>query len=386
MKKQLLAFLCLSAVWAVGQDYDLMNRHLSKSETGATHSYYPVIDLQFETGFNAPPDAETAAEVFNNNTSYWSMTMRVSGQSHGANVYDQLWRYPKMGVGYYAASFFNDSTLGAPNALYAFIDVPITKNADEKTWSFSYFVGAGLSYNFRPNDVELNPVNVVIGSYNNVYIDMAFYSHYKVSPSFDLSAGLGFTHFSNGANNLPNRGMNLMGAKLVVRHHALRKRPTYHKQLDVPEWQTVHQFFVEQAFGSKQVEENTQNFTNTTTSVGYKYWFGYKGRVVGSLDLFYDESNNSGLGPRDIVPVENRGDASNFYSVGVLGGYEAIYKRWSMFTGIGVYVWRNYKYTSSFYERIGMRYRVWDGAYLGVALKAQTFAADYVEWSIGYNF
>ncbi len=385
MKTTFFSILLFSVSLLWGQDYDYLNLHLNKSETGNQYTYYPVIDLLGESGINVPPDAETAEQVFNNNTAYRSMTMRVSLQSHGDNVYNQLWRYPKMGIGYYGANLNNDTVFGAPNALYAFIDVPITRNAHEKRWSFSYFLGAGLSFNFRPNNAELNPANIMIGSYNNVYVDLAFYAHYQLNSSFDLSAGVGFTHFSNGANQLPNKGMNLLGTKLMVRHHVTRERPKMHKILDIAQWQPKHMFFINQAVGSKQVQEYTQNFINTTTSVGYKYWFSYKGRIQASLDLFYDESANSGLGSRRKVPVELRGDASNHYSLGILVGYEAIYKRWSMLTGIGFYAWRNYQFNSSFYQRIGARYRLWDGLYAGVALKAQTFDADYVEWSIGYQ-
>jgi hypothetical protein len=118
-----------------------------------------------------------------------------------------------------------------------------------------------------------------------------------------------------------------------------------------------------------------------TTGLAYKWWSGYRNQWLLQLDLFYDSSNNS----RGIVPEDDRDNPDNLYSLGLFAGHEAIYNRWSFVVGWGIHVARRYEYTSRHYQRFGVRYRVWNGLAVGVGLKARTFAADYIEWSIAYN-
>jgi hypothetical protein len=48
-----------------------------------------------------------------------------------------------------------------------------------------------------------------------------------------------------------------------------------------------------------------------------------------------------------------------------------------------MYVARRYQFDSEFYQCFGLRYRVWEDLRIGVGLKAQTFGADFIEWSLG---
>ncbi|MFN3951497.1 MAG: hypothetical protein ACK4KT_03725 [Thermaurantimonas sp.] len=102
------------------------------------------------------------------------------------------------------------------------------------------------------------------------------------------------------------------------------------------------------------------------------------------MDWFYDGSNNSGEPGRE--QVTDRDNPMNFYTLGAFAGYEALYRRWSFYSGWGFNLWHRYNYSGSpFYQRFGIRYTVWDGVAVGVGLKARTFAADYIEWHLAYN-
>lgn len=384
--KLLFGVLMLLAFSVNGQDAEKETTHqlykrLSQQVTGKfgtnNHTFYPKVSLSISYGENMV--AEDQVEFFDH-PNYLSMDMRGGYQSIGKNVYDQLWRYPEWGVGYYGTKLYNDTAFGVPNAVFAYIDIPFNKWNPNKRWSFSYSIAGGLSFNFRPNNAQENPVNTLIGSYNNVYIDIAFYANYMLSKSLDAKLGLSFVHFSNGASTLPNMGMNLFGPKLIVQHHLVRERPEVYVWENIPEWRKKHGLLIYQAFGTKQIEEHGESYLNTTTSLAYKYWWRAKGQWIGMVDLFYDSSNN------DRVNTPNRGDNANYFTVGLFAGYEAIYNRWSFVSGWGFNVYRTFDSSDSpFYQRFGVRYRVWDGIQLGVGLKARTFAADYIEWSIGYS-
>ncbi len=381
----LMVFVMYSQKEAPEKIADLYKRLGAKTKgkfNSNNHKFYPKFSATYSYGLNfIGEDNKDLAQKAN----YSSLDFRGGYQTIGNNIYDQLWRYPEWGIGYYSAELFSDGILGNPNAVFLYIDVPFYKYNTHRKWNFSYSIGGGLSFNFRPNNPQDNPLNTLIGSYNNVYIDLAFYANYRINNSLNAKMGLSFVHFSNGASALPNTGLNLIGPKVIIQHNLVKEAPEIFERTDIPKWVPKQGLFIYQAIGSKQVIEGGENYLNTTTSLAYKYWWKYKGQWIGQLDLFYDGSNNSGLGDRDIVPANDRNRNSNFYSLGAFIGYEAIYNRWSFVSGWGRYLWRNYEYTNKNYQRFGIRYRIYDGLVIGTGLKARSFAADYIEWSIGYN-
>lgn len=387
MKIKLLGIFLLIAIFAFGQKEEKETTHqlYKRLDTGKKsllgenkHKIYPKISTAWSYGKNM---AGSDFDEILDSKDYFSIDFRGGYQSIGKNIYDGLYRYPEWGVGYFGVKLYNDTLFGIPNAVFAYIDVPFNKWDPNRKWSFSYSIAGGLSYNFRPNNPETNPLNTLIGSYKNVYIDLGFYANYKLSKTIDAKMGLSFVHFSNGASTLPNMGMNLLGPKIILQHHVVRERPEVYVREEIPEWEKRHGIFIYQAFGSKQLEDHGTSYLNTTTSLAYKYWFMYKGQAVAQLDAFYDGSNNN----RNEVPEADRDNPANLWSVGIFIGYEAIYNRWSFISGWGHYIWRNYEYSNPNYQRFGVRYRVYEGLVFGVGLKARTFAADYIEWSVAYN-
>ena len=346
------------------------------------HEKFPTLSSAISFG-KSLVDEDTKNLAGSDN--FLSIDFRVGYQTVGNNIYNQLWRYPKWGVGYYGVSLYNDTLFGVPNALFAYIDIPFNKWDPNRKWNFSYSIAGGLSFNFRPNNPQINPLNTLIGSYNNVYIDFGLWANYKINKSMDAKLGLSFVHFSNGASNLPNMGMNLLGAKVILEHNVVQERPEVYVRTDIPAWKKKHGLFIYQAVGAKQLSNHGTSYFNSTTSLAYKYWMGYKSQLIGQIDAFYDSSNNSGEPPREMVPEWDRNNPANLWSVGAFVGYEAVYNRISFVCGWGYYLWRNYDYTANSYQRFGIRYRVYEGFVVGAGLKARSFAADYIEWSVGYN-
>lgn len=363
---------------------DLYKRLSQKDRSmieGNNHKIYPKFSAGLSYGLNLISDDRS---YLVEQAEYYSMEFRASYKALGYNIYDQLWKYPQWGIGYFNTKLYSEEYLGSPNAVYAFIDVPFKRHEEFKNWYWSYSIAGGMSFNFRPGNEQDNPLNTMIGSYNNVHIDLGVYTHTRLSDGFDAKMGISFVHFSNGASSLPNAGINLVGPKVVLQHRMVKERPLTRK-VEIPEWDPKNVISVLQAFGTKQLESGGEDFLNTTTAIAYKRWYSYKGMWIIQADLFYDESNNSGLTGRTMVPEDKRDEASNYYSVGLFAGHEAVYNRWSFIAGWGYYVWREYEYTNSNYQRFGVRYRVFQGLSLGVGLKARTFAADYIEYSLAYN-
>src|SRR5690606_39701866 len=99
--------------------------------------------------------------------------------------------------------------IGSPYAVYGFVQSPFG-NLSNRRWGFDYRIGLGISGNFNPYNEDTNPLNLVIGARNNVFIDLGIRSVYKINPNWRRGIGLAFHHFSNGALKLPNEGVNLI--------------------------------------------------------------------------------------------------------------------------------------------------------------------------------
>jgi hypothetical protein len=75
-------------------------------------------------------------------------------------------------------------------------------------------------------------------------------------------------------------------------------------------------------------------------------------------------------------------------SVAVVGSWEwKLTERLYMPVGFGVYLSRAHynQEVSSFYERIGVRYRIDNNVFAGVQIKAHKAKADFFEFTLGYT-
>ena len=343
---------------------------------------YPYVDLAY--GFGAHSISEPSLQaIIGKWPSYHSLETRISMQTTGKDLYSFLWRYPRWFLGYSGHFLGNDSIFGSPNAVFMGIDVPFKRWSGHQKLTFSYVLGGGLSYNFRPNNGRDNPWNTVIGSYNNVYIEVGFYANYRTGRFLDMDFGLGFTHFSNGSNNLPNKGINMMGAKVRLRNNLRREMPVYHMDFQLDPHVRKHGMTFQVGVGSKQREWNGEvNYLITSFSGYYDYHAFRKGKFFAGVELFHDPSIpglkelNPYYAPQLQGPV----------SVGLFVGYAAHYNRWHFLSGMGYHVVRGTTLDPALYQRFGIRYRVFYGLYAGVGLKAYNFGqADFVEWSLGYS-
>jgi hypothetical protein len=343
---------------------------------------YPFVDLGFSSGIYAVPSS-AVKEDLGGDVSFFQMETRLTLQTTGKDLYSYLWRCPRWTLGYSGTYLNNDTILGTPNAIFLGIDVPFSRYEPGRKWTFSYMLAGGLSYNFRPNSATDNPWNLMIGSYNNVYVEVGFYSHYNLGRLFDVDAGVSFTHYSNGANNMPNRGLNMVGAKVRLRHNLRREEVPKVMTRTLEPWEVRRQWTIQMGYGSKQREILGEvNYNNFTLSVYYEHWQYRKGRWVGGLELFYDAS----VMPYGQVNPQLAFRATNPWLVGLFAGYHAVYNRWTFLTGLGYHIYQGTTLDPGLYQRFGLRYRIHHGLYAGVSLKAKDFgAANFVEWSLGYT-
>ncbi len=317
------------------------------------------------------------------NAYYNGLNLRIGWKAKNPHKsYDILFNNPIYGVGFYSSTF-NNSIVGKPFALYGYMQTPFFTEKTKKI-KFDYRIGLGLSGNFNPYNTEQNPLNLVIGSKNNVFIDFGISAKYAFTSKLKGGVGLSFHHFSNGALRLPNKGINLMPVTASLTYQFDPNNPLP-KKLPDSSLPTHWLFHLNYGFGFKQIyEEWKHNYFKSTLSFYASRYADYKWRIGGGIDLFYSSSGNS-----EVIAQEKSGKLSSKLSGGpVIYIAHVLNPRLVLNGNIGYYV-HNQRFNGEIrrtFLRAGIRYYVYKNINAGVSIKAHLGKADFIEWSTGYTF
>lgn len=183
------------------------------SQTDTVQPRFRFIDFKVHSGGHLYT-GQSLSEVLDNG--FASFAMRYGWQTDGRHDWEKALNYPAYGVGWYAGSIGDPSILGNPNALYGFLQFPISKH---KRNTFVIEPELGLTYNLKPFDPKTNYINDAIGARFAVFVSFGFNGIYKLNRELDFVYGFAFTHFSNGRTVWPNFGLNMYGLNFGARYN-----------------------------------------------------------------------------------------------------------------------------------------------------------------------
>ena len=295
------------------------------------------------------------------------------------NIYNDLYRGPRFGLGYFLSSFKN-GLVGNPMAIYGFTEIPVGRPGVSK-WEWLYSIGLGLSFHFNPYDQVRNPSNIFIGTRKNVYINLTMEGRYHVSDRFSLGAGIGYKHFSNGAVRMPNKGLNMVPV-VVSAQYKLEPGKDVWKPFDRPKFVPYSIFDIYGISGIRTYDYSNRHFLKLAVGGTYLRQVSYRYRIGAGFDVFYTE------GGKERVPKAESNFQKNF-SYAAYGAWEwVINEKLSMPLHLAFYLHHNKENDEKefFYQRIGIRYKVNTHFITGLSLKANAGAADFIEFTLGYSF
>jgi hypothetical protein len=293
------------------------------------------------------------------------------------DIYNQVYRLPVLGLGWYTSTF-HASDIGKPNALYFYFNMPLRFERSKK-FTLSYTGAFGISYNFNPYDSIENPGDVFIGSYENCYLNLSMLFNYHISPKVILYGSIGFKHFSNGSFQLPNYGINLVPLAVGIKYKPSGFKP-FEGETDIPHYIRHNEFNFSVMAASKNYVAGNPNYLKAGLSMNWLRAFNYKYKAGLGLDVFYAAKT----GKR----TNSESTFSNSVSFAIAGSWEwNINRHLYIPIAFGVYLKRNQDNgeRDPFYERVGMRYRLKNGIFTGVTIKAHKGVADVFEWTLGYT-
>ena len=320
---------------------------------------------------------------------YGAINTKFAWQSKDPEVWGP-YGYPSYGVGFYSGFVGDPQIFGNPNALYGFIRFPISNPSRRN--EFAVEPSFGLTYNLNPFNPETNPLNDAIGGKMAVYFSVNFGFAYRWTRELDIVYGIDFTHFSNGRTYTPNYGLNMFGANLGLRYHFnadqkkvdrdiytekviqsryLRARKTPNKKLDKN--QSINVYLALGTVQSTQDAGTKSRYGIFSGVLDYQYKFNNMHSASAGFDYMVDNS----------LAVDNPSDPEK-YMVGVHAGYDFMFWRLTVGVHIGQYL-TDSRGKNSLYTRPSLRYDINDWMYAQVGLKTEGFAADWVEYGIGFR-
>lgn len=328
---------------------------------------------------------------------YHALGLEFGKQTDGSRLWERLYNYPVFGVGFYSLKFISGGDeLGYPNAIYGFINAPFMR---AKKWSLNWELGFGLSYNWEPYNRDLNPLNVAIGSYRNVYVDAGMSLAYWLSDRIVADAGFSLTHFSNGSSSIPNLGINMFAPKVSLRYQ-LRDRKLSFEKFNKPDFDPKNEFIIYVAAGTRNIKFDTTDTDLKTTYYDKNYLMGnislamnrqisHKSKFGVGVDVNYSGATEAEyfIETRDTIKQITTLDA---ISVALVGYYELVIGDLSVVVAPGYEVLRNdiEGKQERFYQKIGVRYYMFESRSLfgGISIRAVDFSvAHYIEWTVGYR-
>jgi len=272
---------------------------------------------------------------------------------------------------------YRSTVLGKSVAAITYLEPWIQKK-------ISFRIGTGAVYNTNPFDLTTNSTNIMLGS------RFAMVMHCQVTRTFCFSVGnnweaphirlgIGLTHFSNGAFTQPNSGINnffvsagycfgYQGHKYALKHPPQLPKDTVSFTLS-SSFSLVEKYPVS---GPKYTVYQVQG--------RIRYKIGKLSRLSIGADWMKNLSVEA-----EIKEKPKTGTSAEV--IGIPIGHELqISENLSLITEWGFYVYKKNQIHPSMYQRYGLRYLVWKGAFAGIHFKTHRAKAECLELNLGYQF
>ena len=304
--------------------------------------------------------------------------VNIQKQTTGKRNWHQLYRFPKVG---YTFVYFNyhNPVLGRSYAVSTYLNKTLWQT--RKT-ELNYRLGLGVAYLTEGYDQETNHKNTVASSALNATLQTRFEYDIRLSPHWSVLAGLGLNHYSNGATKKPNLGINIPTLSLGLNYHTVSAYQT--RESELPVYNPKLFYNLSTTVGWRQINpSNTKKFLVQSVTLAALKPLNRKSNLVLGLEGFYDRS----LKVQQLTDTTLTGKAfPDTKKAGLFLGHELLFGQLAFETQLGGYVYRPYKYATAYYERLGLKYHFTSQLYGAVDLKIHGFAADVLEWRVGYRF
>lgn len=267
----------------------------------------------------------------------------------------------------------NPEVLGLVYGLNGFTSFPLTKKENGTRLR----IGIGLGYVEKIFDPNTNNRNIVIGSHVNTKIVFRAEKEFLLWRNNYLNLGVGVCHFSNGAYQTPNLGINFLLLNLGYswdKTVALKKEKKSFNMNYGLDRKWIYSIIL-----SGGIRENPSPLREKYPIVNLcnriNYMQSTKNHFIGGIDFTY----NPGILHRSHIPLE----VSPVQS-GIFIGNERNFDRITFAVDMGVYLF-NQNRKSLLYHRCGIHYQLSNKIKILLQLKSHWAVAEAFEFGIKYR-
>lgn len=336
---------------------------------GQTMTFPNAAGLQFQRGFIFQHKVDMD-QLVTGHISGWELFYQR--QHTGEKPWEYFYNFPQTGVAVQYLDF-NNNILGKAFAVNPYISFPL-KRTQHFEWHFR--LASGLGVFTKVFDLQTNRKNSIIGSRITGSVQFMMQAKWKFSSWAELTGGLSFGHFSNGAWKVPNAGINYPGLNIGLTIHA--GQPLAMKLQSFAVVPKGWSFLVWTGWFGKETDPVLSGkYLAGTLSLNVLKRHSGKGSFGAAIDLMADGTLKK---RRDDDMPETP------MRIGVAGLYEFHFGKLSLPVQLGAYVYDPFRFDFPVYQRIGWRYKIHPSWLLNMTLKAHLNKADYLELGVGYVF
>ena len=305
--------------------------------------------------------------------------MLIAGkQTSGKHLWEQSLGFPRYGLGVHMFFSGAPDIFGNSLSVFTFLNIDVVKYKKAKMF---FEFAPGINYSPTHYDSISNPRNDIVSTNINFFVNMRLAFEYRIN-RVSISFGGNFTHFSNGATNMPNKGLNMYGVNLGLKYNLFDFENVDFdtKPKPVPEKKNNFSLAVSTGFKERIIDNNYNDikFPIYTVVADYTHLYSNICEMGLGLDVFYDGT------------FEYDSDYANkekyeYLQYGLHLTHIFRFNKYSAILNLGTYL-INRDIKGLLWSRLGLRYNVLSNLFLQVALKTQYGAkADFIEWTVGVN-
>ncbi len=341
------------------------------------NNFFTNAEASYHYGFVAPHN-EDMPHLYQG----WfpSYHISISGKTRGNKEWHQLYRYPYLGID------FSYSGLGYPEVLGdAYTVMPHIKFnfINTKSYRLNARYAVGIGYLTKKYNYTENYRNTAISSHLNLAVNIVFENEFIIAKKYSTVLGIGFSHYSNGRTNTPNRGLNIPAVKLGF---SIDKNNYLQAENDLTEYKNNRsKDLLILAFGGMAASYPSGSKMSPRAGITsvYSLPINQKYRIGLGYDFFYYHNNRHLLSH----VVERESEHIQWHiNHGVYFAFQMDFGKNAFFLHKGVYVYDKYNFQDNlFYHRVGFRHTMNDKIVFNISLKTQFFTAQFFELGIGYK-
>jgi hypothetical protein len=304
--------------------------------------------------------------------------LSISTQTTGKKRWQQSNGYPELGISFLYGNSGSSEYIGHVTALVPFIQFPFFETS---VFYGGVRVGMGGAWVEKIFNPQTNYKNLIIGSHLNFCSNLMVLAGILVLPRTRLDFGISLTHISNGSMKLPNYGLNPISISTGIKYDLHPPLQMIRKTIPALEKKWGFYLYSFAAFKESYPLESPLYLVNVLNLEAMKD-FSHTGRYGGGLNLTYDRALTSEVYNAPTFAFDR---SKLKLEVALYLAYEYVAGNLSFPVQLGYYLYNNYL-ISSFYELVGIKYRIAKHWIFGAGIKAHYGEGDFVQWGLGYKF